>query len=67
VCRTELSLDERRHPTGGEATAVMLGPDIAHNPKIMNMVRSFEESFNTKTRKSEGGKQRVQTGAFTPR
>ena len=53
VVRTELALDAKRKVTTGDAEAIMLGPEIAEEPEIQKLVKSFEDGFNEKQRKEE--------------
>jgi hypothetical protein len=53
LCRTELTLDDKRHMTTGEAEAVLLGPEIPDRPEIASLVKAFEDGLTEKNRKLE--------------
>jgi nitrate/TMAO reductase-like tetraheme cytochrome c subunit len=53
VCRTELTLDDKKHSTSGDAAAIMLGPEVGEKPEVLKLVKSFEDGFNEKIRKEE--------------
>lgn len=53
LCRTELTLDAKRHVATGEAETVMLGPEVGEKPEFQRLVKSFEDGFNEKLRKAE--------------
>jgi 2',3'-cyclic-nucleotide 2'-phosphodiesterase (5'-nucleotidase family) len=50
VCRTEISLDDKHRKTGGQAEAVMLGPEIPDNKDVAAMVKSFEDALSVKAK-----------------
>ncbi len=45
VCRTEIDLDAARHMASGQATAVILGPEVADKPAMAAMVKAFEDAL----------------------
>jgi 2',3'-cyclic-nucleotide 2'-phosphodiesterase (5'-nucleotidase family) len=51
LCKTVLSLDERRRATTGEATAVMLGPEISDHAEVLQAVKAFEAEAAERARK----------------
>ena len=53
LCRTELTLDAKRHATTGDAETFILGPEVAEKPEVQQLVKSFEDGFNEKLRKVE--------------
>jgi hypothetical protein len=53
LCRTELTLDDKRHMTTGEAEAILLGPEIPDKPEIASLVKGFEDALKEKNRKIE--------------
>jgi hypothetical protein len=48
----------------GEASSVMLGPEIPDKPDMQRLVKSFEDGFNEKLRKAQAA--RVQQQSVTP-
>jgi hypothetical protein len=53
ICRTELTLDAKKHVTSGDAEAIILGPEVGEKPEVAKLVKSFEDGFNEKMRKTE--------------
>jgi len=53
LCRTELSLDDKRRMTTGQAEAVMMGPEIPDKPEIASLVKGFEDVLKERNRKIE--------------
>jgi 5'-nucleotidase len=55
VCRTELTLDARRHVTDRSADAVMLGPEVPDHPGVAALVKSFEDLLNHQAETTKAG------------
>jgi 2',3'-cyclic-nucleotide 2'-phosphodiesterase (5'-nucleotidase family) len=48
MCRTLLTLGEKRHVVTGEAQAVMLSPEVGERPEILERVKAFEANAAVK-------------------
>ena len=66
VCRTVLTLDDKRHASSGESDAVLLSPEVGERPDMLKLVKSFEDGFNEKLRKQEQERAAKATPAKTP-
>src|SRR5689334_12046521 len=53
IGRTIVSLGSNKHMTTGENDVYILGPEVGEKPDILSLVKSFEDSFNTKMQKIE--------------
>jgi 2',3'-cyclic-nucleotide 2'-phosphodiesterase (5'-nucleotidase family) len=52
VCRTDVTLDPHGHMTKAEASAVIMGPEVADKPQIASMVKTFEDDLNARIEKA---------------
>jgi hypothetical protein len=50
---TLLHLDSAGRSTGGRAWAAMLSPTVGENPRVLKLVKQYEDSFNEKQRKAQ--------------
>ncbi len=53
IGRTVVSLDAARKMTLGDNETFLLGPEVGENPQVLQLVKSFEDSFNDKQRKRD--------------
>lgn len=53
IGRTVLTLDAGRKMTTGENDVFVLGPEVGEKPEVLQLVKSFNDSFNDKMRKLE--------------
>jgi 2',3'-cyclic-nucleotide 2'-phosphodiesterase (5'-nucleotidase family) len=51
--RSILTLDGKRRMATGENEMFMLGPTVGEDPKVLGLVKSFEDNLNEKLRKAE--------------
>ena len=53
VGRTIVSLNAQRKMVSGDNETFLLGPEVGEKPEVLQLVKSFEDSFNDKLRKKE--------------
>jgi len=53
IGRTIVTLDAARRMQTGENDVIVLGPEVVEKPEILQLVKSFNDSFNDKMRKLE--------------
>lgn len=53
IGRSVLTLDAARKMTTGENDVFVLGPEVGEKPEVLQLVKSFNDSFNDKMRKLE--------------
>jgi 5'-nucleotidase/UDP-sugar diphosphatase len=53
VCKTVLTLDSRQQVTTRAADAIMLGPEVAEQRAMHELVKGFEDGYNERLRKAE--------------
>lgn len=53
ACRTIVTLDDKKHMSSGDAEAIVLGPEVGERAEVRDLVKSFDDGFNERMRKSE--------------
>ena len=67
--RSILTLDPKRHVATSESEMYILGPNVGEDPKVLALVKSFEDNLNEKLRQAEkerAAKQAAAAAANSP-
>jgi hypothetical protein len=65
ACRTIITLDDKKHMSAGDADAIILSPEVGEKAEVHDLVKSFEDGFTERMRKTEMERQAKETAQRT--